>query len=248
MATTSNGAYAAVDVTDPTATLTTPPDGAIYPIGRAVVADFACTDEAGGSGIATCVGTVADGQAINTSALGDHDFTVTAADVAGNTTEVTHTYTVTEGRPDARIRRGTGATIGNDIYGPSHPGPYSEQTVVASVRPGGSVTYWVTIQNDATFAERLRLHGYKYFAVVAVGIRFSVRFYNPAGQDITRPVVAGTKLTPRLNPGQIYRVRMVVTIPRVRPVRVWPLPVSVTAMSTSNPLIRDTVTSKTRRA
>lgn len=84
------------DVTDPVVTLATPPDGAVYDQNEVVLADYLCTDEVGGSGIASCVGDVADGLAIDTTALGAHSFTLTGTDNAGNQTVVIHGYTVVE--------------------------------------------------------------------------------------------------------------------------------------------------------
>ncbi len=84
----------AADTTDPSVNLVTPADGANYGLGAPVDADFSCADEQYGSGLASCVGDVADGAAIDTSTLGAHTFTVTATDNAGNTTVVTHDYNV----------------------------------------------------------------------------------------------------------------------------------------------------------
>jgi hypothetical protein len=86
--------YTVVDGTDPTVTITSPEDGATFDRNQAVNADFSCADEPGGSGLASCVGTVADGAALATGTVGEHELTVTATDQAGNETEVTHTYTV----------------------------------------------------------------------------------------------------------------------------------------------------------
>lgn len=88
--------YTVLDVTAPSITLTTPPDGAAYDHNQAVTASFSCEDDDGGSGIAPgyCVGTVAHGQPIDTTTLGTHTFTVVATDRAGNETVVTHTYRV----------------------------------------------------------------------------------------------------------------------------------------------------------
>jgi hypothetical protein len=83
-----------VDTTRPTITLTTPPDNATYIKNEAVNANYSCADEAGGSGLASCVGSVDDGDPINTSIVGKHTFTVNAADNAGNTAQVEHTYFV----------------------------------------------------------------------------------------------------------------------------------------------------------
>jgi hypothetical protein len=84
------------DLTDPTVTITTPPEGAVYARDDVVLADFACTDELGGSGIATCAGDVAAGAAIDTATLGSHTFTVTGEDSAGNMATVTHHYSVAD--------------------------------------------------------------------------------------------------------------------------------------------------------
>ncbi len=91
--------YTVLDAAGPDITITTPVDGATYARGATVLADFACTDEVGGSGVASCVGTVADGAAINTATLGAHSFTVNASDNSGNNTTRTHNYTVTDQSP-----------------------------------------------------------------------------------------------------------------------------------------------------
>ena len=51
---------------------------------------------AGGSGLASCVGSTADGERLDTSKLGDVSVTVTARDHAGNQTVVTNTVTVVD--------------------------------------------------------------------------------------------------------------------------------------------------------
>jgi DNA-binding beta-propeller fold protein YncE len=79
----------------PTIDLATPADGAEYTKGADVQAAYSCADE-GGSGLASCRGDVPDGDALDTSTAGHHDFTVVARDGDGNETTVTHGYTVTE--------------------------------------------------------------------------------------------------------------------------------------------------------
>ncbi len=91
--------YTVVDGTGPSVTITTPADGATFALDESVTADFACADEVGGSGLDTCVGDLADGAAIDTSTRGAYDFTVTATDLAGNETVVTHSYTVLDVTP-----------------------------------------------------------------------------------------------------------------------------------------------------
>lgn len=82
----------AIDDTAPTITITTPADGASYILGSTVLADYTCEDETGGSGLASCVGTVADGAPIDTATVGPKAFTVDTADNAGNTDSLTHNY------------------------------------------------------------------------------------------------------------------------------------------------------------
>src|SRR5262249_21721358 len=87
--------YTVVDVTAPTITLTTPPEGAVYSQGQVVNADYSCADEAGGSGLATCVGDVPNNTASETSTVGAHTFTGDASANAGNNAvPVVHNYTV----------------------------------------------------------------------------------------------------------------------------------------------------------
>jgi DNA-binding beta-propeller fold protein YncE len=84
----------------PTIDLATPADGAEYEQDAAVAVDYTCADE-GGSGFASCTGDVPDGDPLDTSTPGSHDFTVVARDGEGHETTVTHSYTVTEPPPTA---------------------------------------------------------------------------------------------------------------------------------------------------
>ncbi len=81
-----------VDRLAPQITLTSPIDGASFALGSTAAAAFSCAD--GGSGMATCTGSVANGAPLDTSSAGPHTFTVQAADATGNTASVTVTYTV----------------------------------------------------------------------------------------------------------------------------------------------------------
>ena len=86
--------YYVVDGSPPVVSIVAPVDGASYLLGQSVPAEYACSDEMGGSGIMACVGDVADGAAIDTASVGAKTFTVTATDNAGNTTTNTVSYTV----------------------------------------------------------------------------------------------------------------------------------------------------------
>jgi hypothetical protein len=83
------------DSDKPTVKITRPKAGADYKLGQLVKANFKCADKAkNNSGLASCVGTVAFGHAIDTSTVGNHTFTVTATDKAGNATTVNRSYHV----------------------------------------------------------------------------------------------------------------------------------------------------------
>ena len=75
-------------------TVTTPTEGATYDHDGLIQADCTCTDEAGGSGLASCTADVADGALIDTSTVGANTFNVTATDNDGNTATVTRNYTI----------------------------------------------------------------------------------------------------------------------------------------------------------
>src|SRR6185312_11206833 len=81
-----------VDAVRPSVTVTRPADGETFPLDKVVKAAFKCTDNE--SGMDTCVGTVANGANLDTSTVGDHTFTVTATDLAGNVTVQTVHYQV----------------------------------------------------------------------------------------------------------------------------------------------------------
>ena len=90
------------DLTAPSAAVLSPGDGEEMALDAVVLADFECVDERYGSGIDSCVGTVAQGDAIDTSTVGTKTFTVTATDGAdtrlggGRTNTITRTYTVVD--------------------------------------------------------------------------------------------------------------------------------------------------------
>lgn len=221
------------DPTDPTVDLVTPAEGAIYARGAVVPADFTCADE--GIGIATCNGTVADGAPVATGTLGAHDFLATATDHDGNATTVTHTYSVADARPDGRIRRGASAYRGNDVYG-----TLTGQTVYGSAGAGGTVTYTASLQNDAPFADTLTVRG------AGSTTRFRVRYRNPAGENITAAVVAGTYTTPALAPGATAKVTITVTVLHTAPAGAT-LDRTLKVTSVAQPSVRDKVRATTRR-
>ena len=106
------------DAQAPTIDLVTPAEGAEYEQGAAVAVDYTCADE-GGSGLSSCTGDVPDGDPLDTSTPGSHDFTVVARDGEGNETTVTHSYTVTEPSPPSTPDPGLDF---QGFFGPIHDG------------------------------------------------------------------------------------------------------------------------------
>src|ERR1044071_8448681 len=83
------------DTTKPEIQITRPTSN-VYLLNQGVTSSYSCTD-VGGSGVATCAGTVANGAAVNTASVGAKVFTVNATDVAGNAATKTVNYTVAYG-------------------------------------------------------------------------------------------------------------------------------------------------------
>ena len=75
----------------PTITVTSPVEGQGFKLGSTVLADFTCGDNAA---VESCIGTVADGAALDTGTLGNKVFKVTAIDTAGNITTKEVAYMV----------------------------------------------------------------------------------------------------------------------------------------------------------
>ncbi len=81
-----------IDQTAPTIALNTPANGATFLLNQVVNADFSCTDSL--SALASCVGSVLNGSAIDTSSVGSKSFSVNASDNAGNTSSASASYSV----------------------------------------------------------------------------------------------------------------------------------------------------------
>ena len=84
------------DTTAPTVTIATPAQDATFVKGQAVTVSYSCADDVA---VADCVGTLANGAALDTTTIGPGSFTVTAHDTAGNPKTVTTTYSVVEQDP-----------------------------------------------------------------------------------------------------------------------------------------------------
>ena len=80
-----------IDLTAPVITITAPEERR-YELGAVVPARYACVDTL--AGLSGCAGPVADGGALDTSAVGEKSFTVEASDKAGNRATATVVYQV----------------------------------------------------------------------------------------------------------------------------------------------------------
>ncbi len=178
-----------LDVVKPTVSITTPVDQASYNHGSTVAADYSCADETHGSGLDTCVGSVADGSNIDTSSYGSHTFTVTAQDKAGNQTTKTVSYTV----PDDLA-----PVTGDDV---SPDWSTSEQPVtLTATDTGGSgldKTYYTTdgttpttgssVYSASTKPTLANGQSIKYFSTDAAGNAEPVKTSKAAKVDGTAP-------------------------------------------------------------
>jgi hypothetical protein len=97
--TTVTHTYTVFDVIPPTASIRSPADGAVYPYGAEVVADYSCDDGPGGSPIAGCIATLPSGAPIEIDQLGTFTFRVDAYDTAMNHGSATASYRVVDLTP-----------------------------------------------------------------------------------------------------------------------------------------------------
>ena len=99
--------------------------------------------------------------------------------------------------PDGRIRKGSGAYVGNDIYNTTG----ADQAKVISAAPGSTITFGISVQNDSAVVA-------DSFTVVAAGSAsdlYRVTYFKGT-TNITAAVVAGTYTTPSLAPGAKYLI------------------------------------------
>ncbi len=85
-------ATANIDKTPPAADVVVPANFGSYVQGSSLTASFGCTDAL--SGVVSCVGSVGNGAAIDTSSAGARVFNATATDSAGNAGTASHTFEI----------------------------------------------------------------------------------------------------------------------------------------------------------
>ena len=86
----------------PSATITSPANGARYAFGQNVPAAFGCTEGPSGPGISTCAGSPPDGSDIDTTTPGTHTFTVQAIGT-GASAPNTYSWTVDLTPPTTQV-------------------------------------------------------------------------------------------------------------------------------------------------
>jgi peptidoglycan/xylan/chitin deacetylase (PgdA/CDA1 family) len=135
----------AADTTAPSITITTPAASATYTVGQDVKAAYSCADT-GGSGVATCTGTVANGSALNTSTQGTFTFSVNATDNAGNPATRSVSYTV------AAADSCAGGYYGLTFDDGPNP-TYTPQVVNALMAAGVHATFMLIGENVAAYPQ-----------------------------------------------------------------------------------------------
>jgi hypothetical protein len=129
-----------ISYTAPTATITTPPNGATYVFGQPVTSSFTCADIAGGPGIASCLDQNGNpsGSAVPTSTLGSNTFTVTATNGDGLVGEGIADYTVNQaGTTTSVTSSANSAAVGQSVTFTATVTPVAP----GSGTPTGTVTF-----------------------------------------------------------------------------------------------------------
>jgi len=130
---------AALDNAAPTVSITTPGEGATFQQGQDVKAAFACADDANGTGINRCTGTVPAGASIDTGTPGPKTFSVEAVDNAGNTATASRTYNVAATPPPPPPLKRIIVTLSSNFPSVGATIRFS-RLVVKSVPRGSTVT------------------------------------------------------------------------------------------------------------
>jgi hypothetical protein len=114
-----------IEQTAPTVTVNIP-EGAVYTQGRPVPLTFSCADEAGGSGIASCVGSTPSGSNLPTGTPGMQVLTITATDNAGNVFVKTVNYRVLDAtNVDGNVGGSVPATLALTLGSPVSLGAFT---------------------------------------------------------------------------------------------------------------------------
>lgn len=110
-------------------------------------------------------------------------------------------------QPDGRIRLGSGPWRGNNMY-TDYPVPW--QMEQARIKGGHGKNFYVTVQNDGLVPDSFRVAGSTDVGSIITTIDpMKVRYFRGYhGAEITDEIVAGTFVTPVLDPGQKFLIRV----------------------------------------
>ncbi len=129
-----------ISYTAPTATITTPANGATFVFGQPVTSSFTCADIASGPGIASCLDQNGNpsGSAVPTSTLGSNTFTVTATNNDGLVGEGFADYTVNQAETTTGVTSSrNSAAVGQSVTFTATVTPVAPGTGT----PTGTVTF-----------------------------------------------------------------------------------------------------------
>ena len=135
------------DLGKPTIDIASPVAGSVLTKDSVVPADFSCADAE--TAVESCVGTVADGAPIATGQIGSNfEFTVTAKDLAGNSTSRTVLYSVLNTTADGTVTGTVPATLSLSVGPPATfgaftaglPRVYNTSTSAEVISTGGDAT------------------------------------------------------------------------------------------------------------
>jgi hypothetical protein len=189
--TTVTHTYTVFDVVAPTATISAPAAGAEYAVGAQVYVSYSCDDGPGGSGIAGCIGTYANGFPLPTGRPGTFTFTVDAFDGAANHGTATVTYRVVDRTPP-QITIGSPADGASYLVGDSITPVYScHDDVDGSLVPCKASRLDLTLGTHVFRVDSVDSSGNASFATSTYSVRYPFDgFFSPL---VAEPGVASAR-------------------------------------------------------
>ncbi|HUR16364.1 MAG TPA: hypothetical protein VMZ33_03685 [Candidatus Limnocylindrales bacterium] len=103
---------------------------------------------------------------------------------------------VTNQKPDGRIKKGSGALAGNNVYNTTGVG----QTRTGQAAVNGTITFTISIQNDGPQTGK-----FKVAAIASGNVNYQVTYFRGT-TNITSAVVGGTYVTGNVAPGTAWAI------------------------------------------
>ena len=103
---------------------------------------------------------------------------------------------------DNRIRKRTGALVGNDVYGSNALG----QSISAKTAPSKTAQFTISIENESNIPETFVVYAW---SPTVTG--YKVKFFRGL-TDITSAVFAGTYVTEQVAPGSTFAIKLKVKV------------------------------------